>query len=396
MFRQLGPISEFLNTEYCQDYQAILSRLAYFGLLKDEEAVCFNASSTILAGSYLLVAGAVMLALLNTFVTKAVYQYFRDKQGETARNAPLSAEDKGEVDEENGVTAGREKDEAEPDILQSIQPVAVLFTDTFRWMLRPEKIIEVDLSNNPQTLQSGLFSDYAPSQRTIIVPKKKSNGMLGNIVAEPNPEQDIVAEPNPGQDPNLSQEIFTVVPVQIDVYNRSSTSSIVSDLDDEPRSVKPKGGDIEREVRACLDNGLDEWTSESDSEEKEEKEPSLDAWTSADEWTSNEDSKDKEEKRPNLEARTFSDEWTSDNDSEEEEEGRPNLDAWTTADEWTSNEDSEEKEEKRPNLDSWTSSDEWTSDDDSEGKEGGKPNLDERISPDEWTSDDDSEEKEEK
>ena len=310
MFRQLGPISEFLNNEYCQEYQAILSRLAYFGLLKDEEAVCFNASSTILDGSYLLVAGAIMLALLNTFVTKAVYQYFRDKQEETARDAPLSAEDKGEVDEENGDT-GREKDEVEPDILESIQPVPVLFTDTFRWVLRPEKIIEVDPSNNPQTLQSGLFSDYALSQRAIIVRKEKPSSMLDNIVAEPNPEQDIVAEPKPEQDPDWSQEIFNGVPVQIDV----SASSIVSDLDDEPRGVKPKGGDIEREVLAYLDNGLDEWTSDDDSGEKEEEKPNLDAWTSADEWTSNEDSEEKEEKRPNLDAWTSSDEWTSDDDS---------------------------------------------------------------------------------
>jgi hypothetical protein len=249
-----------------------LSRLAYFGILKDEDAVCFNASSTILDGSFLLAAGAILLALLNTFVTKAVYQYSRDKQDETAHvptDAHVSAEDKGAVDKENGDT-DKEK-EVDPDILESIQPVPVLFTDTFRWTLRLEKVIEVD-PNNPQFSQSGLFSDYTPSQRTIVVPKEEPSSLLDNIVAKPNPEND----------PDWSQEIFkvsTFIPLQIDAANRSTTSSIVSDLDDASRGVKPKGGDllvnmdtpdktvasVERKVRSYLDNSLDdEWTSDVD------------------------------------------------------------------------------------------------------------------------------------
>jgi hypothetical protein len=198
--------------------------------------VCFNASPTILDGSCLLVAGAILLALLNAFVTKAVCQCFPDKQDETAHDpadAPVSAEHKGEVDEENGDT-DKEKDEVDPEILENIQPVPVLFTDTFRWVLRPEKVIELDPNNNHQTPQSGLFSDYAPSQRTIFIPKKEPSGILDNIVAELNPEQD----------PDWSQEICkmsTGIPMQIDVSNRRpSTSSLVSDLDDERRGVKPK------------------------------------------------------------------------------------------------------------------------------------------------------------
>lgn len=266
-----------------------MSRLAHFGVLEDEDAVCFNTSSTILDGSYLLAAGAILLALLNTFVTKAVYQYFRDKQDESAHaptDTPVSTEDKGGVDKENGDT-DRGKDEVDPGILESIQPVPVLFTDTFFFCVRPEKIIEVD-SYNPETPQSGLFSDYAPSQRTVMIPKEEPSSPIDNVVAGANPEKD----------PDLSQRIFTMstdIPVHIDVSNMSSTSSIVSNLDDESRLVKPKGGDllvnmdtpdksvasVERKVRSYLENGLDEWTSDDDSDEKKKEKQNLDAWTSS-------------------------------------------------------------------------------------------------------------------
>jgi hypothetical protein len=323
-----------MNAEYCHEYQAILSRLAYFGLLNDKDAVCFNASSTILDGSYLLTAGAILLALLNTFVTKAVYQYFRDKQDETTHvptNTPVSAEDKGEVYKENGDT-DKEKGGVDPEILESIQPVPVLFTDIFRWVLRPERTIEVDC-NNPQIPQSGLFSDYAPSQRTVIVPKEKSSSLLDNIVAETNPEKD----------PDWSQRIFkvsTFVPVQINASNRSSSN--VSDLDDDSRVVKPKGGDIlvvdidtpdktveERKVRSYREDDMGEWTSDDDSEEEEEKQPNLGAWTSGDDsWTSDDDDppgKEQEQDVQGDEALTNSqskdnvDDWTSDEDSIDED-----------------------------------------------------------------------------
>lgn len=76
---QLGPISQFMVNSYCGSLGGFFSQMVYFGILKAEDAQCFSVQSSMEEGAYVLAAGAVLLALLNTFVTKAVTQYFRDK-----------------------------------------------------------------------------------------------------------------------------------------------------------------------------------------------------------------------------------------------------------------------------------------------------------------------------
>jgi hypothetical protein len=95
-------------------------------------------------GSWVLLAGAVSLALLNTFVMKAVMQYFRDQErwrnnleawaeeSATCCDAAASIEDSVEAD----------RNETETHAMASrINPVSVLFTDTFRWCLVREYIV---------------------------------------------------------------------------------------------------------------------------------------------------------------------------------------------------------------------------------------------------------------
>lgn len=98
----------------------------YYGLLEAEDAQCFSVKSTIEGGSYILAIGAVLLSLLNAFVSKAVKQYFRDKKEEKnlllGQSTELLLRDD---DSETGSVGSVTK----------IRPVPVLFTDTFRWML---------------------------------------------------------------------------------------------------------------------------------------------------------------------------------------------------------------------------------------------------------------------
>lgn len=72
-------------------------------------------------GAYLLGAAAILLALLNSFVMKAVAQFFRDTQDED--EPPVILDDS--ADESADYATAVDK----------IQPVPVLFTDTFRWFL---------------------------------------------------------------------------------------------------------------------------------------------------------------------------------------------------------------------------------------------------------------------
>ena len=124
---QLGPTSEFLVNEYCTGLTDTFSSLVYFGILKDEDAQCFKLSASIEAGCYILIASAFLLAFINTFVPKAVFQYQRDKLEEQRRLTEPS-----DLDEKTQLVADTMNVEQIRDL---IQPTPVLFSDTFRWLL---------------------------------------------------------------------------------------------------------------------------------------------------------------------------------------------------------------------------------------------------------------------
>lgn len=96
--------------------------MVYYGILKEEDAQCFRVNARLESASYVLAAASVALALLNTFVMRAVNQYFRD--------IDLSKR-------EFKATPGRDGEEIEDvtEAVRRVQPVPVLFSDAFRWFL---------------------------------------------------------------------------------------------------------------------------------------------------------------------------------------------------------------------------------------------------------------------
>eukprot|EP00529_Nitzschia_sp_RCC80_P017318 CAMPEP_0113479146 /NCGR_PEP_ID=MMETSP0014_2-20120614/21149_1 /TAXON_ID=2857 /ORGANISM="Nitzschia sp." /LENGTH=858 /DNA_ID=CAMNT_0000372415 /DNA_START=86 /DNA_END=2662 /DNA_ORIENTATION=+ /assembly_acc=CAM_ASM_000159 len=133
---QLGPISQFMVNSYCDSLDGFFAQMVYFGLLKEEDAQCFSVQSSIESGSFILAAGAVLLALLNTFVTKAVRQYIHDKS--TLEKQVLDEKfesGRKQLDDEEGSSCSKTDDDNDETITQ-IHHIPVLFTDTFRWLLQ--------------------------------------------------------------------------------------------------------------------------------------------------------------------------------------------------------------------------------------------------------------------
>jgi hypothetical protein len=124
-YRQLGPVSEYMINAYCGDLAGTFAQLEYYGVLKPEDAQCFRVNTHLESGFFVLAAGAVLLALLNTFVMKAVRQYNREKDNSVTDGPKVSPSCGGEDD-----LAERRK---------TVHPVPVLFTDTFRWLLVREE-----------------------------------------------------------------------------------------------------------------------------------------------------------------------------------------------------------------------------------------------------------------
>jgi hypothetical protein len=109
---------------YCESLEGTFGQLVSFGFLKEEDSQCFSVKSSIDGGSWILLIGALLLTLVNVFVTKASVHYFHDKLEEVKREKSAFL-----------LLPGNNHDN-DPEIDTSdIHPVPVLFTDTFRWIL---------------------------------------------------------------------------------------------------------------------------------------------------------------------------------------------------------------------------------------------------------------------
>jgi len=171
--RQLGPISEWMVNAYCTGLNDIFSDMVYYGFISANDGQCFQVHATVTLAAYFLAGGAVLLALLNTYVMKATEQYFRDSEIERERlismhrrkqegnwTRTLGGKDASLADsctlrlvdgddpctdscdgnEVASATVTAENlswDEADnrAEAEKRIHPVPVLFTDRFRWTL---------------------------------------------------------------------------------------------------------------------------------------------------------------------------------------------------------------------------------------------------------------------
>ena len=127
---QLGPISSFMVNEYCGTLDGFFAELVFYGLLKTEDAQCFSIKSSIEKGFFILAVGAVLLSLMNAFVTKATTQYCRDY------NRPMRVHQTEELGSTLEYADEGQEVMASPD--SPIQPPPVLFTDSFRWLLQAD------------------------------------------------------------------------------------------------------------------------------------------------------------------------------------------------------------------------------------------------------------------
>lgn len=110
-----------INT-YCENLKEAFAQMVYYGILKDEDAQCFRVDARIEGASYVLAAASVALALLNTFVMRAVNQYFRDVDLTKREFKAVPGRDGEEIED---VT----------EAIRRVKPVPVLFSDAFRWFL---------------------------------------------------------------------------------------------------------------------------------------------------------------------------------------------------------------------------------------------------------------------
>ena len=125
---QLGPISSFMINSYCDGLDDTFATLVYYGILKPVDAQCFRVQAEIQNGTFILIVASALLFLLHTFVVKAVNQYERDA------SLLHTLQEDGKLAHPHSGLSRDEYDEA----MEKLEPPPVLFTDTFRWVMRRE------------------------------------------------------------------------------------------------------------------------------------------------------------------------------------------------------------------------------------------------------------------
>jgi hypothetical protein len=97
--------------------------------LKDEDAQCFKVNINVEPIFYILFAAALLLLAVNSFVTKAVSQCFRELETDGGLLASINEKDVEKCESRNSIVSSNSL---------VIVPVPVLFTDQFHWLLRQE------------------------------------------------------------------------------------------------------------------------------------------------------------------------------------------------------------------------------------------------------------------
>ncbi|CAB9512941.1 Paraquat-inducible protein A [Seminavis robusta] len=224
---QLGPISQFMINAYCGSLDSTFDMMVYYGILNEEDAQCFQVEAGIESAAYILVASAVLLAVLNTYIGNASRQYFRDIDNKSKKETfavpkNLSATLNHDEDSSSGpgqsvsLSGGRRPGlesrgnsfndegqsllEADPlappstnlqeenakrsdplappeddgntpswrrgDALKKIHPVPVLFSDKFRWTLvqSVHDTVASDTSNGDPSMANINDSTDSPSE----------------------------------------------------------------------------------------------------------------------------------------------------------------------------------------------------------------------------------------
>ena len=133
---QIGDLSEFLVNSYCGSLEALFAMLAFYEIIKVEDAQCFRVQTAIESASYILIAASVCLLLLTSFVSMAASQRARDERSTPLHHGTFSETSHNMVD--SSVSRSNDEDAGvQPPVVkrEKITSVPVLFTDQFRWLL---------------------------------------------------------------------------------------------------------------------------------------------------------------------------------------------------------------------------------------------------------------------
>lgn len=244
---------------YCGALESTFAELVYYDVLKEEDAQCFRADVKVEPTFYVLVVGALLLALVNAFVMKAVSHYFRDLNGKTSYHAPETISDL------NALESYEEETGPDKSIVESdIHPVPVLFTDRFRWFLYREDAM-VSRQSSRESAQNSVSSVV---QMEPVVKGSMSN-VSGLSIREEEDERQ-TGRMESSSDDELAHRFHDVEESDEENANFQGMSRLYEKTDDkERRAVESDDTDVKTiNDLAFRFQDVDRFQDESDEEEE--------------------------------------------------------------------------------------------------------------------------------
>jgi len=165
---QLGPVSDSMINSYCENLENMFAQMVYYGILKEEDAQCFSVTANIENGAFSLVLGAILLSFLSSFVSKAAVQYFRDKKDQNGQSKEDDCQSTSFSDE-TSTSEDANEGAADAGFAGIIRPVPVLFTDSFRWMLRAD--------NSFASSARALFGAHLSLPEATVIAEESSDNL---------------------------------------------------------------------------------------------------------------------------------------------------------------------------------------------------------------------------
>jgi len=186
---QLGGVSEYMINEYCEALDSTFNSLAYYGLLKEDDAQCFRINVGVKTGTWLLVAASVVLYVLGKFISGATSQKklddetpserrFYSDRWMTSKQSDLTADQDLTVgmDVSQSMSTDNKEDSSEAKI--SISPITPRFTDYFSFAVK-HKNLERE-------------SDQIETVETVVPPNEsrlRCRGSIHEIIEVDSEEQ---------------------------------------------------------------------------------------------------------------------------------------------------------------------------------------------------------------
>jgi hypothetical protein len=135
---QLGGVSEYMVNVYCEGLRGTFTSMAYYGILREEDAQCFRVDASVESASWILVVASIILCLVNHFIVSASNQKTQDDEipAERRLHSDRWLQNKEPADLTVGMTMSVSVDEEDDwvdlvDNEPSISPIKPRFTDYY-------------------------------------------------------------------------------------------------------------------------------------------------------------------------------------------------------------------------------------------------------------------------